>query len=659
MTRRTRVLVTCVGSGVGQSVVDSLRARKDDYFLVGSDRNRYCYSVPDCDDFVPLPAIDDAGYIDALLGACAALRIDALVPGHDMELALVARHRARFEAAGTRPIVADEPLVTLLRDKRAWSAEFSRHTPRVAPAWSPDEYRRAAAEGRAPLPAIAKPTGGSASTGLRILRRTGDAAGLGEDFVIQPFLFPVEADPEAASIRAAVAAGRVMQASEVSVQLAYGRGGELLGRFASRNRLKAGVPVEFHPLDDPALWSAVDEVRAVLERYSPAGPVNLQGRVTDEGPVFFEMNPRFTGITGNRALFGFNEVALLVDNFTGGERRRLRASRRKVGVRQVACRAWPAERFAFGQGAGSDAGPLSIVVLGATSWLARHFIAARSARGDTVTAVVRASSLAAAARAHGGRAGVELVEVDSRELPDCLAAADVVVNCLSARPPHGNAAMVEGHVRQLRLLECAEAVDVPFVVNVSSQSVYGAGSDRRESAALDAPDAYAFSKVAIEEALRGMSRRKPSTAGVSLRLGRLFGPAEGLRPQEFPHAVVARALDGAAVDVRGPGNTLDLLDIRDAVRALEFFVERRSGEWRGEAFNVGTGTAVTVGDYVAMADRLCRERLSRPLQAPLGATGGAARPPLDCSRLTALGWRPQYALERSLSDLFEFMRHAS
>ena len=144
-----------------------------------------------------------------------------------------------------------------------------------------------------------------------------------------------------------------MQFSEISVQLLYSREGELLGRFASRNRLKGGVPVEIVPIETPEVWSAVDEIASVLADYAPRGPINLQGRITPTGLIFFEMNPRFTGITGNRSQFGFNEVALLVDNFVSGVKRKLRVNPNKVGVRQVACRSWPTQRYRFGRDCGN------------------------------------------------------------------------------------------------------------------------------------------------------------------------------------------------------------------------------------------------------------------------------------------------------------------
>lgn len=655
-----RVLITCVGSGVGQSVVDSLKHLKGEYHLVGSDQARYVYSLPDCEEFVELPQISHPGYIDALLQTCIDSRIDAVIPGHDLELVLLARSWARFTSAGVWPIVATEPLVRLLRDKRAWSAEFRKHTAAVVASCSIADFRHGRACDGIRFPAIAKPTGGSASAGLKILRTSGDVEGLSEDYVIQPFLFPAQGDPEFAAIHAAVDDGRVVQASEISVQLLYAKDGQLLGRFASRNRLKAGVPVEVVPVDSASVWTAVDEVCEVLGPYEPRGPINLQGRLTDEGLIFFEMNPRFTGITGNRAQFGFNEVSLLVDNFVDGSTRPLRVNLNKVGVRQVACRTWSRDRFEF---AGEDtpaARPRSIAVLGGTSWLARHFVAARATGEDPVVVVCREQSLGEASKLYAGFGNVEIVSDQAASLKDCLGWADVLVNFVSGRPPQGTRNIVDAHLYQMRLLDLAESCEVPQIVNISSQSVYGSAAPGAPSelTPVDAAAPYAFSKYVIEESVRSLARRRPSVAAVSLRLARLFGAAPGMRPEEFPHRVVACAVDDTDIEVHRAGSVLDLLDVRDAVRAVSFFVDTTSARHRGDVFNVGSGRPVTVARYVELADRLCRRRYERPLRAMVHASEPESPAGLEIGKAARAGWSPVVPLEDSVEDLFEYFAHA-
>jgi nucleoside-diphosphate-sugar epimerase len=656
----TSVLITCAGSGVGQSVVDSLKHLKGEYRIIASDQSRHVYSVPDCDEFVALPRISDPDYVTALLEACARTRADIVVPGHDQELALFAGCRERFEAAGVEVLVGDAPLVALMRDKLAWSRAFRRHTSRVIESRAGAECRASgpAFEGHS-WPLIAKPSGGSASAGVMILRHEADLAAVPDDYVVQPFLFPSTEDPDYEPVRQAVEAGRVAQLSEISVQLAYAKDGELLGRFASRNRLKAGVPVEILPIDHEDVWDAVDEVIAALAHYSPRGPINLQGRLTDRGLVFFEMNPRFTGITGNRAQFGFNEVSLLVDNFLTGAKRRLFVNLNKVGVRQVACRTWPRARFTFGRAAPSGT-PRTVAVLGCTSWLAHQIVDARAAAGDTVVAVCRDPSRARAEALYASMPRVHVVSDSSPSCKDALAFADVLVNCASARPPMGTAAIVDAHVYQMRMLDLAEACEVPRIINISSQSVYAADGTRPqgEDAPVDAAEPYAFSKYLIEQHVRSMSARRPSIASVSLRLARLFGPAPGMRRDEFPHKVVAHAVADLPIELRSSGDVLDLIDVRDAAAAISFFVDEENATWRGEVYNVGSGDPVSVGAYVELAGRVCRERFDRTLRVVVRDGDHRRGRIMECRKLAEAGWRPRIPLHRSIDDLFEYFTNA-
>src|SRR5690606_35584161 len=78
-----------------------------------------------------------------------------------------------------------------------------------------------------------------------------------------------------------------------------------------------------------------------LEGRGVRGPVNIHGRITPKGLFFFEMNMRFTGITGNRALLGYNEVDYLLRDALGMPCELNNYSFNKVGVRQVACTTIP------------------------------------------------------------------------------------------------------------------------------------------------------------------------------------------------------------------------------------------------------------------------------------------------------------------------------
>src|SRR5690606_29979366 len=73
---------------------------------------------------------------------------------------------------------------------------------------------------------------------------------------------------------------------------------------------------------------------------------NIQGRITDKGLRLFEMNPRFTGITGLRAIMGFNEVEACIKswlNINNNEALSLTLNDNRFGIRQTADKSIPIE----------------------------------------------------------------------------------------------------------------------------------------------------------------------------------------------------------------------------------------------------------------------------------------------------------------------------
>lgn len=107
--------------------------------------------------------------------------------------------------------------------------------------------------------------------------------------------------------------------------------------MASYNKLQGGVPIEIIPIEDEKLFEEIDLVMPHLKKLGLYGPINIQGRLTDDGFRIFEMNPRFTGITGLRSFMGFNEVEAVIKNYCTNEKQEkpLRINNRKIGIRQV------------------------------------------------------------------------------------------------------------------------------------------------------------------------------------------------------------------------------------------------------------------------------------------------------------------------------------
>ncbi|MFH1084410.1 MAG: hypothetical protein V1772_01425, partial [Chloroflexota bacterium] len=280
-------------------------------------------------------------YAEALLGYGRQLGLDVLIPGSDPELLPLAELRPELERLGCQVIVSAPECVRICRDKLALYQHMAPLGVPVVETWEFGAARQSAAELDYPL--IVKPRGGSGSVGIRVVASPGDLAGLDlvGDWIVQPYLIPAEWGERAGEhIQALMASGRPLPQDDSSVQVMVDGDGQVVGRFASRNHLRAGVNMLVDPLDDPAMWAAGELLAQALLAVGLRGPCNLQGRITRAGVRFYEVNPRYTGATRARDLLGYREVEAGVRLIGLGEpaedvRGLLAYDRDKVSLRQM------------------------------------------------------------------------------------------------------------------------------------------------------------------------------------------------------------------------------------------------------------------------------------------------------------------------------------
>ncbi len=607
------IAVTSVGSGIGQSIVQSCRFSRLPLKLIGLDMNATAYGAFECDRQRRIPPIADPGYVPDLVGICREERVDLLIPGLDSELPLLAESRGLFEEIGTRVLVADSAFIGLCRDKVRWSRELGPLSAAVLPCFEYGEIVPLLDSGIVDFPLIAKPRDGSASAGVVILNDRRQLAGLDPELLLQPFVFPEETDPHFPDLRTAVAGNRLRQEAEISVQWIVSKDQRLLGRMASYNRLKNGVPVEIVPIEDGRVWAALDEIFPYLCGKGMRGPVNFQGRMTEDGPRFFEMNARFTGITGLRAMLGFNEVDSLVRDFLdlAPSIAPVTHNRGRVGMRQVADRIVSPRHFpTLAKRAGDIPGYAghgnreAVLVTGATGWLGRH-LARRLALdgGYDVFALVRDRSRALAVLGDPEATGIAIVTTEEYLRGSwSLGRIDTIVHCAAGRPPDGAAAIAAGLALTQRLVTDAVLFQVPKFIHVSSQAVYGLSSPPLWHESLEpAPETpYATAKAASESMTGSIRRLNRTSFATSLRLARLYGAAEGMRWSELPHRFALQALAGEEIVINGGGQRFDLLHIEDAVAAIQKVVASSPAGWK-PTYNLGSGGSMGIVEIAEAA----------------------------------------------------------
>jgi carbamoyl-phosphate synthase large subunit len=156
------LLVTCVGRRV--ELLQAFRAAAErlgvKLCLIGSDTTATAPALNCADKAILVPAINDGGYIPALLNAVRRHRVHALIPTIDTDLPLISRHRGEFQEAGCQALIADPEVIAICRDKILTYQFLERHGIDTPTTYTPEAIR-GLAEHRYPY--FIKPRYGSAS----------------------------------------------------------------------------------------------------------------------------------------------------------------------------------------------------------------------------------------------------------------------------------------------------------------------------------------------------------------------------------------------------------------------------------------------------------------------------------------------------------------
>lgn len=642
------VLVTCVGSGVGQSVLDSLNLTGRDV-IVGCDMNENVFAFDYCQKFHITPSIYKDNYLEFILSVCTEENVDILIPGHDHELLLFAQNISLFKENNIEVIVASNSpeIIEISRDKYKWYKYFKDYNCSIVPTYLVSEFKKN--PDQSIFPAIVKPSGGSASQGIEILNSLEELSKAKNQDIIQPYLFPLEDDSNYFTIQNAVKHGRFVQMSEISVQIIFTKESEIESVFISKNTLKSGVPV-FVDTINPADFQYIDEIykfAEVLKSQKVIGPVNLQGRITDRGFLFFEMNMRFTGITGNRAKLGFNEVDFLVKDFLGIKSKLSNVSFNKVGVRQVAC------LTKHRTGYKSDEKKI-ITILGGSGYIGSYFVNEVVKKEDykEINLVCRDSSFSKFVKMYNEFSHINIIKESSFILESKYCQSDVLVNFASARANEVEEKIFKSLYFQFKQSQKIAKAGIPLVINISSQSVYDQKNDvvKKENDELLINNLYAFQKFMGEEFFNEIQMNYPYTTNLSLRFSRVIGvPYSQEKPDGFFSKIIERMLDDEQINISNPFNSINLIDVRDAVGAIFHFIDLYKN--LPSVLNIG-GTNLSMKEYCGLViDTLALED-KKKLVCFGDSNEVKVSSMIDSNLAKDYGWHNKYSLEATVKDMY-------
>lgn len=201
------------------------------------------------------------------------------------------------------------------------------------------------------------------------------------------------------------------------------------------------------------------------------------------------------------------------------------------------------------------------------------------------------------------------------------------------------------------LLEACRALNVPRIIHVSTDEVYGEiiEGSADEAYPLKPTNPYSASKAAAEMIVQGYLQSFKIPALI-LRANNIFGI------RQYPEKIIPRfmmlLMKGEKLTLHGTGqNTRHYLSAHDLMNALHILIEK--GEI-GQTYNIGT-----IEEYknIEVANMICdlfglkaEDHLTYITDRPFND----ARYAVDWRKISALGWAPQSSLRTELPAMAQW-----
>jgi carbamoyl-phosphate synthase large subunit len=287
---RKNVLITAIGGDIAQGIAAILRQSFPDWCLTGIDvHSRHAGSLF-VHRFCEAPKASDPAYEHALKAVVDRDAIDLVIPMSEAELLLLAS-AGHSGLGGAHLLMANRLAIDVGADKLK-TAQFLESIGVPAP-WTALAENFA---GQKHLPCIFKPRRGA---GSKAVYRCDTAEEVEfyrlrhADAIVQELLLPAEQE----------------------VTCGVYRSGE--GRIAVLQLLRTltgGFTGWAQVIDEPEVFSQCSRLAEALDL---RGSINVQLRITENGPRIFEINPRFSSTVLMRHQMGFCDLVWSIQDLAG------------------------------------------------------------------------------------------------------------------------------------------------------------------------------------------------------------------------------------------------------------------------------------------------------------------------------------------------------
>lgn len=319
---KINVLVTgSGGGGIGEQVIKCLRLAILDFFIIATDLTAISKGKIDGDDFLVAPAANSESYIDFMLKTCLQKNVKAIIPGSEIELKVFSNNINLFIENGIQLLINSPEILEICLDKNLTS-KFLNDNGFLCPLSFAISSEKDL-ENINTFPLVLKPSvGGGGSVNTMIVQNKEELKVFGKfllgqykEFIAQEYV----GDPQ----------------SEYTVGVLSTQEGEIVDSIVLRRNIISGLGAKIKILNTSgkpelgkylAISSGISQgeilrhelvsktCEDIAKKIHSVGPLNIQCRVANNKVYIFEINPRFSGTSPMRAIAGFNELEIAIQN---------------------------------------------------------------------------------------------------------------------------------------------------------------------------------------------------------------------------------------------------------------------------------------------------------------------------------------------------------
>jgi len=296
-----KILVTGCGSLLGQGIIKTILSIKK-YDIFGTDYIKdsighywvkKVYILP---DIIKKKISINKWYVK-ILNIVKRHKINYLIPGLDFELQVLDKIKLKIEKnTKCKLIISDKRVINICRDK--WKTyNFLKKNNFINPnSCLPVNLKFFLQQNKFPL--IVKPRVSSTSRNVYLVRNKKElkiALKKCPRPIVQEYLFKKK--------------------KEYTCGVIFDPNKNICLSLIVLNRdIKNGNTIRATYKKDKKLKLIEKLIIDVTKKLLPFGPLNFQLCLTKKGPVIFEINPRFSGTTPLRNIFGVNEIKIFLNS---------------------------------------------------------------------------------------------------------------------------------------------------------------------------------------------------------------------------------------------------------------------------------------------------------------------------------------------------------